>query len=161
MRSMRYFSWISWGYPWSTDMLWKHQFCCFLTSFLFRYLFSKWNTYFLWFSLFVCSSFLSLSFSVFYVPYFSSAILCISSTFSLSFCLFLCLLYFPYLSFLCLVCGSFLYIYIYIFFNESMDIYKWNRNLESSWIYHNNIVKLGRPLKGDCVNSTRFKILQW
>ena len=42
-----------------------------------------------------------------------------------------------------------------------MDIYKWNRNLESSWIYHDNIVKLGRPLKGDCVNSTRFKILQW
>ena len=41
-----------------------------------------------------------------------------------------------------------------------MDIYKRNRNLESGRIYHNNIVKLGRRLKTDCVNSTRFKILQ-
>ena len=59
------------------------------------------------------------------------------------------------------VAKHFFYIYIYIYFNESMDIYKRNRNPESCWIYHNNIVTLGRRLKGDCVNSTRFKILQW
>ena len=41
-----------------------------------------------------------------------------------------------------------------------MNIYKRNRNLESSLIFHNNIVKLGRRLKGNCANSTRFKILQ-
>ena len=51
--------------------------------------------------------------------------------------------------------------FIYIYFNESMDIYNRNKNLESSWIYHNNIVTLERRLKEDCVNSTRFKILQW
>ena len=56
---------------------------------------------------------------------------------------------------------TFFYIYIYMYINESMDIYKRNRNLESSWIYHNNIVKLRRRLKRDCVNSTSFKILQW
>ena len=50
--------------------------------------------------------------------------------------------------------------YIYIYINESMDIYiyKRNRNLEWSWIYHNNIVKLRRLLKRDCVNLTRFKV---
>ena len=55
----------------------------------------------------------------------------------------------------------YIYIYIYINVNESKDIYKWNRNLKSSWIYHKNIVKLRRRLKRDCVNSTRFRILQW
>ena len=53
------------------------------------------------------------------------------------------------------------FFFIYIYFNESMDIYNRKKNLESSWIYHNNIVTLERWLKGDCVNSTRFKILQW
>ena len=42
-----------------------------------------------------------------------------------------------------------------------MDIYNRNKNLESSWIYHNNIVTLERRLKGDCVNSTRFKNLMY
>ena len=55
----------------------------------------------------------------------------------------------------------YVYMYVYIYINESMDIYKQNRNLKSSWIYHNNIVKLRRWLRRDCVNSTRFKILQW
>ena len=41
-----------------------------------------------------------------------------------------------------------------------MDIYKRNRNLKSSRIYHNNIVKLRRRLKGNCVNSTKLKILK-
>ena len=35
-----------------------------------------------------------------------------------------------------------MYIYYIIYINESMSINKRNRNLESSWIYHNNIVKL-------------------
>ena len=53
------------------------------------------------------------------------------------------------------------YIYfIYIFYILYIYIYKPNRNLESSWIYHNNIVKLRKRLKRDCVNLTRFKILQ-
>ena len=53
-----------------------------------------------------------------------------------------------------------MYIYYIIYINESMSINKRNRNLESSWIYHNNIVKLGRRFKRDCANSTRFKVLQ-
>ena len=47
-------------------------------------------------------------------------------------------------------------IFFYIYINKSMDIYKRNRNLESSWIYDNIIVKLRRRLKRDCVSSTRF-----
>ena len=48
-------------------------------------------------------------------------------------------------------------LYIYIL----MDIYKRNRSLESSSIYHKNIVRLWRRLKRDCVNLSRFKVLQW
>ena len=40
----------------------------------------------------------------------------------------------------------YIYIYIYIFMNQ-MDIYKRNRNLESSRIYHNNKVKIVKTVE--------------
>ena len=96
VRSIRSFTWFSWGYLLSTDISCRPQFRRFLPCFLCCYLFSEWNIYFiiLVFShpilfslfLFLCSTFLD-----FYFLSVSSVFLCISSTFSFSFSLFLCL----------------------------------------------------------------------
>ena len=47
--------------------------------------------------------------------------------------------------------NKYIYIYIYIYTNKAEIL-----NL----VYYNNIVKLQRQLKRDCVNSTTFNILQ-
>ena len=88
------FTWVSWGYLPSTDILWRPQFCHFL-PFLCCYVFSKWNI-FLYFSLFRSYSFLSLSFPVQSSFFYPSALSILEyPKLSLSpFCLFLLVFYF-------------------------------------------------------------------
>ena len=128
LQSLQSFTWVSWGYLPSADISFRPQFRRFLFSFLGCYVFSKWSIYFfiLAFShsiLFCLFLLLYTTFPVFYFLSFSSVCLCISSTFSLSFCLLYFSSDFLYLSstfpfcfclFLCLLL-SFLDLFYFLF----------------------------------------------
>ena len=95
LRSLRSFTWVSWGYLPSTDISCRPHFRRFIPSFLCCFLFSKWNIYFfiLVFSDRILSS---LSFLVFYFPclLLSIFLLCLSFhiVYFLSLSFFVCLL---------------------------------------------------------------------
>ena len=95
LRSLRSFTWVSWGYLPSTDISCRAHFRRFIPSFLCCFLFSKWNIYFfiLVFSDRILSS---LSFLVFYFPclLLSIFLLCLSFhiVYFLSLSFFVCLL---------------------------------------------------------------------
>ena len=124
MQSLRCFTWVCWGYLPSTDISCTPQFHCFLPSFLYCYLISKWKIYFfilvfsdpILFSLFLV---LCSTFPIFYFLSFSSVFPCISSTFSFFFCLFLCL---SSISFLAVFYLSFLTFFVYYLIFPSASI---------------------------------------
>ena len=91
LRSLRSFTWVSWGYLPSTDIPCRPHFRRFLPSFLCCYLFSKCNIHF-FILVFSDPILFSLSFPVFYFP------CLLLSTFLL--CLSLHIIYFLFLSFL-------------------------------------------------------------
>ena len=90
MRSLRSFTWVSWGYLPSTHISFIPHFRRFLPSFLCCYLLSKWNIYF-FILVFSDPILFSLSFPVFYLPCLLLSIFLL--------CLSLHILYFLFLSF--------------------------------------------------------------
>ena len=97
LRSLRSFTWVSWGYLPSADISCRPQFRRFLPSFLCCYLFSKWNIYFsilvfsdpILFSLFSCVLFsLSFNFYIFPLSYFAYSLLSLSPSALFVFCFF-------------------------------------------------------------------------
>ena len=88
LRSLRSFTWVSWGYLPSTDISCRAHFRRFFPSFLCCFLFSKWNIYFfiLVFSDRILSS---LSFLVFYFPCLLLSIFLLCLSFHIVYFLFL------------------------------------------------------------------------
>ena len=88
LRSLRSFTWVSWGYLPSTDISCRAHFRRFIPSFLCCFLFSKWNIYFfiLVFSDRILSS---LSFLVFYFPCLLLSIFLLCLSFHIVYFLFL------------------------------------------------------------------------
>ena len=93
MRSLKFLTWVSWGYLSSKEESWKPQLQCFLPFILCCYLFSNWNIYFfiLVFSdpilfylfLFLCSTFCCLLLCTFFsLSFFAYLLLFLSSSVS-------------------------------------------------------------------------------
>ena len=126
LRSLSCFTWVSWKSLPSTNVSYRPQFrCFFLLSFVAIYSlnetcvfhFSLLRSYFFSLFLFLCSTF-----PVFYFLSFSSVFLCISSNFSSSFCLFLCMssTFFPAAFYLSLFS---LFVYHLIFLSGSISFF--------------------------------------
>ena len=88
LRSLRSFTWVSWGYLPSTDISCRPHFRRFIPSFLCCFLFSKWNIYF-FILVFSDPILFSLSFPVFYFPCLLLSIFLLCLSFHIVYFLFL------------------------------------------------------------------------